>query len=78
LSHVSLGSDLLSESLALLKEILDNIGGEVSLRSFDPSLDKFISDEEATRGEELAEEATLTLSRVLLPKRFKLPDPEVI
>jgi len=77
LSHVSLSSDLLSESLTFLKESLDNIGGEVSLRSFDPSLDKVINNEEAIKGEELLEEANLTLSRVLLPHRFKLPDPVI-
>jgi len=39
--------------------------------SFDPSLDKFIDDEEAIRGEELAEWA-LALSRVLPQKSFKV------
>ena len=55
-------SDLLNESLTLLKESLGHIGGVVSLRAFDPSLDRFINDEETIRGEELVEEATLRVS----------------
>lgn len=55
---MSPGNDLLDESLALLRGSLDHIGGEVSLRGFDPSLDKFINDEEAIKGDELMDETT--------------------
>ena len=60
--------------MALLKSSLEEIGGEVSLRGFDPSLDKFINDEEAIKADELRDETTLTLSRVQLPKPLHIPE----
>ncbi len=69
---MNLGDALLNESLTLLKESLDHIDGEVSLRTFDPSLDKFINDEESIKGVELVEESTLTLGHIHLPQPLNL------
>ncbi|MEM2110737.1 MAG: hypothetical protein QXX08_02540 [Candidatus Bathyarchaeia archaeon] len=74
MSHIGSADDLLNESLSLLKESLDHIDGEVSLRTFDPSLDRFINDEESIKGDEMAEETTLTLDRVQLPRSIELHD----
>ena len=64
----------LEESFSLLRSTLDEVEDEVSLRSFDPSLDKFINDEESIKAEELLEERTLTLDRVAVPEGLKLPE----
>jgi len=69
-----MNDDLLNESLTLLKESLDRIDGEVSLRTFDASLDKFINDEESIKGDELVEESTLTLGQIHLPQPLNLPE----
>ena len=66
--------DSLSESVALLKGSLDHVDGEVSLRVFDPSLDKFMNDEESIKGNELVKESTLTLGQTQLPEPVFLPE----
>jgi len=64
----------LSESLTILKESLNQIEGEVSLRTFEPSLDKFVNDEESIKAEELLKESTLTLSSIAVPSPLVLPE----
>jgi len=71
---MSLRDDLLSESVALLKGSLNHVDGEVSLRAFDPSLDKFMNDEESIKGEDLVKETTLTLGQTQLPEPIDLPE----
>ena len=71
---MNLKDDLLNESLTILKSSLDHIDGEVSLRTFDPSLDRFINDEEPIKGDELAEESTLTLGQIHLPQPLILTE----
>ena len=66
--------DPLNESLGILRGSLDEIDGEVSIRSFDPSLDKFVNDEESIKAEEFLVESTLTLSRVSVPDGLELPE----
>ncbi len=73
---LSLGDDeYLSESLRFLRESLEEIkGGQVSLRTFDPSMDKFLNDEETIKGDELIKETTLTLGKIDVPRRLELPE----
>ena len=66
--------DSLSESLTILRESLDQIEGEVSLRTFEPSLDKFVNDEESIKAEELLKESTVTLSSIAVPSPLVLPE----
>jgi len=66
--------DSLSESLSILRESLDWIEGEVSLRTIEPSLDKFINDEESIKAEELLNETTLTLSSIAVPSPLDIPE----
>jgi len=65
---------LLNESIALLKESINHVDGEVSLKAFDPSLDRFLNDEESIKGDELVKETTLTLDQARLPEPIDLPE----
>jgi len=58
-------NDSLSESLTILRESLDQIEGEVSLRNFEPSLGKFVNDEESIN---------VTLSIIAVPSPLVLPE----
>jgi hypothetical protein len=68
---VGLEDRVLGESVSLLNGSLGEIGGDVLLRAFDPTLDKFINDEESIKGQELDEE-NLLLSGASLPDELEL------